>query len=226
MQRIGALITATGTGRAALLIRLYLSPINAEQRKTGNPGVDRFEEPDRICGQESLPIPAPPPLLAKGKDMIFVTVGTQMAFDRLVRIVDEWAGTSGRNDVFAQVGPTKLKPDHIFWTPFLDAETFKKKVEEARVIVAHAGMGSIISALQGGKPIVIMPRLERLGEHRNDHQIATAKRFKETGRVFVALDEVELRTYLDEIDDLTAAETVGAYASKELIDTIRNFINQ
>lgn len=157
--------------------------------------------------------------------MIFVTVGTQMPFDRLIRLIDEWAGENGRDDVFTQAGPTEFKPEHIFLTPFLDAETFKKKVEEADVIVAHAGMGSIISALQGGKPIVIMPRLEKLGEHRNDHQVATAKRFKEMGNVFVAMDENELKGYLDRIDELSAGETLGAHASDELLDTVRDFIN-
>ena len=37
--------------------------------------------------------------------MIFVTVGTQLAFDRMIKAVDEWAGARGRTDVFAQVGP-------------------------------------------------------------------------------------------------------------------------
>lgn len=36
--------------------------------------------------------------------MIFVTVGTQMPFDRLVEAVDQWASTRDRVNVFARSG--------------------------------------------------------------------------------------------------------------------------
>lgn len=40
--------------------------------------------------------------------MIFVTVGTQVQFDRLIRTVDEWAGARARSDIFAQIGPSTI----------------------------------------------------------------------------------------------------------------------
>ena len=104
--------------------------------------------------------------------MIFVTVGAQMAFDRLVRTVDEWAATRGRKDVFAQIGPTEWRPRHIEWVAFLPPEDFRKRVADATMVVAHAGMGSIITALELGKPILVMPRRGHLQETRNDHQVA------------------------------------------------------
>jgi len=88
--------------------------------------------------------------------MIFVTVGAQMPFDRLVKTVDQWACERGRDDVFAQIGMTDYRPSNIQWTDFLTAEEFKQRFEAANVIVAHAGTGSIITALQLGKPILIM----------------------------------------------------------------------
>ena len=36
------------------------------------------------------------------------------------------------------------------------------------MIVAHAGMGTIISAMQHQKPIIIFPRIAALGEHRTN----------------------------------------------------------
>ena len=54
------------------------------------------------------------------------------------------------------------------------------------MIYAHAGMGTILSALKQDKPIIIVPRLASLKEHRNDHQIATAMRMDELGYVYVA----------------------------------------
>ena len=124
--------------------------------------------------------------------MIFVTVGTQLPFDRMVRTIDQWAGARSYGEVFAQIGPAKYRPKNIPWAEFLDADECRRKIEQADVVVAHAGMGSILTALELGKPIVIMPRLSALGEHRNDHQLATAKRFLAQGRVIVAFDEHQL----------------------------------
>ena len=90
--------------------------------------------------------------------MIFVTVGAQMPFDRLVRAVDEWAGQSGTRDVFAQIGTTDLRPRHIEWVSFLQPAEFLERVRAARLIIAHAGMGSILTALGLGKQILVMPR--------------------------------------------------------------------
>ena len=120
--------------------------------------------------------------------MIFVTVGAQMPFDRLVRAVDDWAGRVPA-EIFAQIGPSSLRPRHMAWTRFLAPADFLAQVGAADLLVAHAGMGSIITALEYGKPILVMPRRGELGETRNNHQVATTKRFRGFGRVEVALDE-------------------------------------
>lgn len=156
--------------------------------------------------------------------MIFVTVGTQGHFDRLIRTVDEWAGGRGRTDVFAQTGPSNFSPKHIRTKQFIDPAEFRYHVELASLVIAHAGMGSIITALELGKPIMVMPRRASLGEHRNDHQVATAKRFAEQGRIIVALNEKELVDRLDQLEAFDGAERLGADASPLLIATIRTFI--
>jgi len=156
--------------------------------------------------------------------MIFVTVGAQMSFDRLVRTVDQWAARSGRTDVLAQIGPTHWRPGHIEWTRFMNPEEFRKQIKASQAVVAHAGMGSIITALELGKPILVMPRRGDLKETRNDHQIATARYFAEQGRIAVAFDDQELMQKLDELDGLQAAGTIQSEASPQLISAIRAFI--
>ena len=157
--------------------------------------------------------------------MIFVTVGAQMPFDRLVKTVDQWAISRGRGDVFAQIGPTGNYPSGIQWTKFMDPAEFKHRFETAKVIVAHAGTGSIITALQLGKPIVIMPRRASLRETRSDHQVATAEQFRRFPSVVVAWDETELVARLEQIDDLAGLQAVGPYASPGLVGAIRGFID-
>lgn len=159
-----------------------------------------------------------------GEGGIFVTVGTDLPFDRLVRVVDEWAGSRGRKDVFAQIGASRWTPVHLPHSSFLPPDEFTRKFAEARVVVAHAGMGTILSALRWEKPILVMPRRAALGEQRNDHQLATARRLSSIGKVDVAMDESDLRDHLDRLDELKAREPIGPYASAELIESIRRFI--
>ncbi|MHC4943842.1 MAG: glycosyltransferase [Planctomycetota bacterium] len=157
--------------------------------------------------------------------MIFVTVGTQMPFDRLVRVVDQWAGLRNHGEVFAQIGSTDWKPEHISWVSYLEADVYQRKFEDADAVVAHAGMGTIIKALQMRKPLLIMPRMEHLGEHRNNHQMATAKRFESYESIEAAYSEAELMERLDKMKEMRAPQTIGAHASEELIDTLRRFID-
>lgn len=156
--------------------------------------------------------------------MIFVTVGAQMPFDRMVRAVDEWAAARRRSDVFAQISETDYRPAHIEWTKFIEPVEFRSRVAEARVLVAHAGMGSILTALEAGKPILVMPRRGDLRETRNDHQVATARRFCGLGKIAVALDERELPARLDELDQLAASERISPWASDRLIAAVSAFI--
>jgi UDP-N-acetylglucosamine transferase subunit ALG13 len=156
--------------------------------------------------------------------MIFVTVGTDLPFDRLVRVVDQWAQAKGRSDVFAQIGETDWKPAHIGYSKFIEPAEFARRFASATTIVAHAGMGTILSALQYEKPILVMPRRSTLREQRNEHQLATARRLAALGKVNVAFDEVELAARLDRLEDLVARQKIGAYAETRLTDALREFI--
>jgi UDP-N-acetylglucosamine transferase subunit ALG13 len=69
-----------------------------------------------------------------------------------------------------------------------------------------------------------MPRQASLGEHRNDHQLATAKRFAEQGAVAVAFTEQELVDKLDRLQGMQETGCLAARASPHLISTIRCFI--
>lgn len=156
--------------------------------------------------------------------MILVTVGGQLGFDRLVRTVDEWAGEQGRQDVFCQILDGSHEPTHCAWERTLPSDEFQARLREASLIVAHAGMGTIITALEQAKPVLIMPRRAKLGEHRNDHQLATAERFRERGQVLVAMDEAELLASLADLDHIQAGPPIADHASPELLDAIREFI--
>ena len=125
--------------------------------------------------------------------MIFLTVGTQFPFDRLVRTVDQLCeeGTI-KDEVFAQIGESTYRPRHFEAVAWLDKKAFDERFRRAWAIVSHAGMGVIMMALDHGKPLLVMPRQRRYREVVNDHQAPLADRFEMLGHILVARDESQL----------------------------------
>lgn len=157
--------------------------------------------------------------------MIFVTVGNQLPFNRLIQTVDAWA-KSAKLDVFAQIGDSKFKPKHIEYELFLDSQRFEDKLQKAELVIAHAGMGTIITCLDLAKQIIVMPRLAQYKEHRNDHQLATARQFEKRG-LLVAYDD---KTLIGMLENYQTEEWVnrdllkGKNATESLIEGIKQFI--
>lgn len=156
--------------------------------------------------------------------MIFVTVGTDLPFDRMMHVIDDWAHTHARRDVFAQIGDGGWEPKYIEFTHFLQPPDYKRRFDEASLIISHAGMGTILMALLRGKTILVMPKRASLGEHRSEHQVATARRMHELYGVQVAENECQLAYMLNHLADLSAPIRIGPDASGPLMESLRKFI--
>lgn len=156
--------------------------------------------------------------------MIFVAVGTQGPFDRMLKPIDAWAIETGRDDIFAQIGRGAWRPARVRWAEHVDAAEFRACVERAELVIAHAGMGTILTAIELGRPVLVMPRHAALGEQRNDHQVATARKLGALGLVTVAADETELAAQLRNLDGLKAANPKRAGERERLLETLRGFL--
>ncbi|WP_169140505.1 glycosyltransferase [Aromatoleum toluolicum] len=156
--------------------------------------------------------------------MIFVTVGTQLAFNRLVEAVDKWAEANSDVEVFGQIGPSGLQPRAMTHADFLPPAKADELMRQADLIVSHAGMGSILTALRYQRPILIMPRKAGLGEHRNDHQFATARWLDGRPGVSVAWSEDEVAARLDERHRLSVGPQLAEFASGQLIERLDAYI--
>ena len=160
--------------------------------------------------------------------MIFITIGTQEPFDRLVEAMDEVAGLFPEKEFIAQVSNTAYKVQNLKTYDFLDPVQFNKLFNEAELIVSHAGMGTIISALTEKKPIIVVPRLIKFGEHRNEHQLATTKKMEELGYVRVAHDMESLKNEVSHLlnsGELKPLRNLRPYASKELLQSLRELVS-
>jgi UDP-N-acetylglucosamine transferase subunit ALG13 len=125
--------------------------------------------------------------------MIFLTVGSQFPFDRLVKAVDQaFEGGQLNGEMYGQIGETSYQPRNFRAVPYMEKQAFDDCMQEASAIISHAGIGTISMALDRGKPLLVMPRLKIHGEAVNDHQMAIVRKFEEQGHMLVAYDVDEL----------------------------------
>lgn len=159
--------------------------------------------------------------------MIFVAVGTQFSFNRLVQYMDEWVvsdSNSTDEKVIAQISDGDYQAKNIETHPFMDGEQYNKNIHQASVFVSHAGMGNIISARELQTPIIVINRQYRLGEHRNDHQADGLKWMGKLEGVYTASTQEELYRHLNNIAMLQTAKT-NIVGSEQLTDYIADFIS-
>jgi UDP-N-acetylglucosamine transferase subunit ALG13 len=158
--------------------------------------------------------------------LILVTIGSLFPFDRLIRVVDALAPSWPNEDCLAQIGDGRYEPVHMRFSRMLSAKEFADAVKQSRLIIAHAGMGSVITAMEAGKPIVILPRKMEFEEHTTDHQMATARWLTGRPGVYVALDDADLGRVVEEAlsVDLAGKGELSSSAPVEFLTKIRDYI--
>lgn len=113
--------------------------------------------------------------------MIFVTVGTSdEPFDRLIELV---MSLPRDEPVLIQHGASSVRPESATCIPFLAYDELIRSMQEARAVVTHAGVGSIMATLSVGKRPIVLPRLRALEEAVDDHQLELARRLDAAGVV-------------------------------------------
>jgi len=159
--------------------------------------------------------------------MIFVAVGTQFPFNRLIENMDDWAADHNE-EVIAQISDGDYTPKHMKWERFLDGKQYNTHIAEASVFISHAGMGNIISAREQQTPIIVMNRQFKLGEHRNDHQADGLKWMGKLDGVFTASNKDELFQEIQKIKSSNFSELVCSsttVGNANLSNYIADFIN-
>jgi UDP-N-acetylglucosamine transferase subunit ALG13 len=158
--------------------------------------------------------------------VIFVVTGTQAPFDRLLSIIDKWAVNQDTYSIIAQTANSEINFKNMTCFDYLEPDVFNEYFNNADVIIGHAGMGTIIKALENKKKLVVFPRLVKYNEHRNDHQHHTAFGFEKLGLINVAYNEKDLFRYLNNIIDIPVKRKINQNAEKQLLEKISNFINK
>ena len=103
-----------------------------------------------------------------------------------------------------QVGVTEYELSGHLLRQWLPADELRTAIRQSDVVVMHAGVGSVLVALESGKIPVILPRRKRHREMVDDHQIEVAALLADRG-LAVSVDPDDLS-----IDHLIQAASMTA----------------
>lgn len=139
--------------------------------------------------------------------MIFLTVGTtKLPFLRLLTAVDKvLVDLKSNENLVAQIGPNHYK--FIYQKVITFSEIpFAKMIfyfSRSRLVISHAGVGTVFLTLLHNKHMpVLIPRIKKLGEHVDDHQILLTKYLMERNLI------------------------KGIFPNENLVDNLKLYINR
>ena len=144
------------------------------------------------------------------------------SFDRLIKKMDEIAGIINE-DVIIQIGSSKYKPKNAKYFDF--TENFENIIElnrKARIVVCHGGAGTIITALNEGKPVIAVPRLKKYKEHINDHQLELVDALSKNNKI-IAVHDIELLENALNISFINSHKNLED--NKKMVNSIKNYLN-
>ena len=104
---------------------------------------------------------------------------------------------------------------------------YNQYMNQASLVVSHAGTGTIFAALTRGLPVIVIPRLAEQQEHRNDHQLATVKRLAHLPGLVVVQDVATLKPVITRLlAETRPSARLGQNANQDMISALRQVVEQ
>jgi UDP-N-acetylglucosamine transferase subunit ALG13 len=148
---------------------------------------------------------------------------SHFGFDRLIVEVDRLAGAGILSDVFAQIGETNYEPQHCRTQRFLTPAQFQANMQKADLVICHAGCGTLEEGLRQRKKMIVVPRLGRLREAPDDHQLEIAHLLASRNRILLAYEVEDLAACVRQVPTWTpsfAPPRAGSPIVKYIMDLI------
>lgn len=158
--------------------------------------------------------------------LIFVTLGTQDK--KFKRLLDAVEALDLDEKIIAQVGSTEYTSNKMEIHKFLPSKQFEKYMKEARIVITHAGVGTIIWGLRLNKKMIVAARLKEYKEHVNNHQLQILETFAKDGFIIPLNDFNELEQKIKEAEKFIPKKFVSNNENfvKSLDDEITKLIKE
>ena len=142
--------------------------------------------------------------------MIFVILGTQdKKFPRLLEAIQkkiDEGKIDKEEEIVVQAGSTKFESNDMKIVDYLPVNEFEELIDKADIIICHAGVGTILTALKKGKKIIAAARLKKYGEHVNDHQLQILDNFTKKGYILPLEDFNKIDVLIKQAKDFVPKE--------------------
>ncbi len=126
--------------------------------------------------------------------MILVTLGTQN--QKFYRLLDAIEKANIKDEIIVQAGGSSdYQSKKMKILKFIDYEEMNKYIDECDLVITHGGTGSIIMPINKNKKVIACARLNKYGEHINDHQTEIVSIFADLGYILEFKDG-------DNLDDI------------------------
>ena len=152
--------------------------------------------------------------------LIFVTIGWMRAFERLVKEMDRLASKLDEK-VIMQIGSTDYEPKNCDYFRFAPRSKIEDLCIESRMVICHAGVGSILTAIKYNKPLILVPREKKYREVFDDHQLEIAGQMKNRG-VAVVYNMNNLESAIENV----STSPIEFEGEKNLVNRLKEYLDQ
>ncbi len=159
--------------------------------------------------------------------MILVSLGTEaFPFNRLIRAADDLAEKFAGEPVFVQTGicPDAVMPQKCPSARLMPYADLAARVNEARIVISHAGVGLLLMCLRAGKIPVVVPRRKKMGEHVDDHQLELARRMAQQGYVIMTENTDELVSIVSNYENLQKKSAAVSSSQSRLAKALSSYL--
>ncbi len=154
--------------------------------------------------------------------MIFVTVGVSRPFDRLIKKMDAIAADLSE-PVIMQTGYQGYQPRNAEYMETLSPERYIDYLQQANLVVSHAGTGTTMDLILNKKRCILVPRRQKYGEHINDHQLQHVEGWGAKLNIKFILDVNELDNLIHHREHIPVPSP-GEYTRDTLVKAIHSMI--
>lgn len=147
--------------------------------------------------------------------MILVTLGTQK--QEFTRVLDAIEKSKINDEIIVQAGHTKYESKKMEIFDFISYDEMAELVDRADYIITHGGTGSIVEPLKKGKKIIACARMQKYGEHVDNHQEELVSIFSEQGYILELKDG-------ESLDDVM--KKTESFVPKKYESNTQNFISK
>lgn len=134
--------------------------------------------------------------------MILVTLGTfPTEFTRPLKAIDALCRSGElREEIIVQCGHTSFESPYLTMRPFIVPDELTELTKKARLIITHAGTGSLIKAIKLHKKIIAIARLSKNEEMIDDHQVEILIEFSKLNYILPWDENVPLEDILEKLE--------------------------